>query len=77
MDEKPLENRGLRKWGHLDKHVINPNPQGGTQAFLPPVLAAFSHFFDVVWAIIISFVFGAKPPFSNFLGVVWTGPKPF
>ena len=58
---------------------------GCTQAFLSPVIVAFSYFSDVVWTenILSLFlvctkniwcVFRVKPPFSNSSGVVWTGP---
>ena len=34
---------------HFDSHVINSNPQGCSQALLPPVIVSFSNFSGVVW----------------------------
>jgi len=54
--------------------MINSNPQGCTQAFLPPVIVGFSNFSGVVWTENISCVYRVKTPFSNFSDVGWTGP---
>jgi len=64
IDGKHFENGSFRKrWRH-DNHVISlPESR--------PVLVALRNFSDVVWTGKI-FV---KTPFSNFSGVVFTGPK--
>ena len=67
-----FKNGAFRKqWLH-DNLVINPNPQGCTQAFLRLVIVAFSNFSGGVWTENIWCVFRVKTPFSNFSGVVWT-----
>ena len=75
VDGKHFENGAFPKRWHYDNHMINPNPQGRTQAFPPPVIVGFSNFSGVVWTENISCVFRAKTPFSNSSGAVWTGPN--
>ena len=42
---------------------------GCTQAFLPPVIVAFSNSSGVEWTVMR---FQSEPPFSNSSGVEWT-----
>jgi len=46
VDGKHIEKGAFRK-RRRDNHVIDPAPQGCTQAFLPPVIVAFSNFCGV------------------------------
>ena len=49
VDGNQFENAGFRKGWRLVYHVINPNPQELTQAFLPPLIVAVLNFSGVVW----------------------------
>ena len=66
VDGKHFDNGLFENDDHLDNDVTNPDSQGCTQAFLPPVIVAFSNFFDVVWRENICCAAGVKTPFSNF-----------
>lgn len=47
--EKNLQTELSENDDITSNHVINPAPQGWTQAFLPPVIAAFSNLSDIAW----------------------------
>ena len=52
------------------ENILNPKRQGCTQAFLAPVIAAFSNFSGVMWTENFWCVFRVKN-----LGVVWIEPN--